>query len=275
MNSKQKQNLSRFFLYLITIIITLIMLVPFYILIVNSFKSQTEIIENILAFPQVFTIDNYTETFVELNFIQSAYYSLVVTITSVSAIIVFSSMLAWQLMRNKTKASKFIFVTLIFSMLVPFHSIMFPLVQVTDILGVNGAYTMWLVYLGQGTAMASFLFHGYVKSIPLEVEEAAHIDGATPFQSFRFVVFPLLKPMSITIAVLNIMWVWNDYLMPRLVLNNVKTLPISIQSFNSGIYGKQMDLMITAVVIMLVPVITFYAFAQKYVIEGMTSGSIK
>ena len=123
--------------------------------------------------------------------------------------------------------------------------------------------------------MAAFLFHGYVKSVPLEIEESALIEGCNPWQVFHRIVYPLLKPMVVTIAVLEIMWAWNDYLMPKLVLNDTETLPIAIQMFNAGIYGKQIDMMITAVVIMLIPVMIFYIFAQKYIIEGMVAGAIK
>ena len=272
---RKKKAVGRFFLYFTAIAVAIIILVPFYILIVNSFKSQKEIVMNILAFPSKLSFDNYVKAFEKLNFMSAAYYSLVVTITSVAALVYFPAMMAWQLVRGKHRASAFVFGSLVFSMLVPFHSIMLPLVQVTDVLKFNGPYTMWVVYLGQGAAMAAFLFHGYVKSVPLEIEESALIEGCNPWQVFHRIVYPLLKPMVVTIAVLEIMWAWNDYLMPKLVLNDTETLPIAIQMFNAGIYGKQIDMMITAVVIMLIPVMIFYIFAQKYIIDGMVAGAIK
>ncbi len=272
----EKSLKSKILLYSISFIILIVILFPLWIVFVSIFKSNIEITENALALPNDFTLKYFVEALEKMEFFSSMISSLFITVTSVVALTIFPAALAWQLARNKTTTSKIIFSILITAMLVPFQAIMLPLVVVTDRAFMNNMYVIWFVYLGFGAPLATFMFHGYFSSVPIEMEQAASIDGCNPFQTFMKVVLPILQPIVVTIAVLNVMWIWNDYLLPKMVLSDgTMTLPMSIQKFNQGIYGKQYNYMMSGIFAMIIPAMLFYAVTQKYIIEGITAGSVK
>lgn len=261
---------------IVGIILGLICLSPFYIVIVNSFKSKKELFESTLALPSAFNLDNYTKAWEQLNFIKVLGNSLFITIVSVLLIIVFSSMCAWMLERTNSKLSNFILFLFISSMLVTFQSIMLPLINIMGKLKLLNIPGIIFMYIGFGCASAVFLYHGFIKSIPKELDEAATIDGCNKWQTFRYIIFPLLKPTSITVAILNTVWIWNDFLLPSLAINTpeTRTIPLSMFFF-FGQYTKQWDLALAGLVLTIIPVLVFYFFAQKHIIKSVTSGSIK
>ena len=259
------KKLSKIALDILGIILALICLSPFYIIIVNSFKTKGELFESTLALPEKFNLDNYTRAWEQLDFIKVLGNSLFITVISIVFIVLFASMAAWMLQRTNSKISNMILFIFISSMLVTFQSIMLPLINI-----------MGKLNIGFGSASAIFLYHGFVKSIPKELDEAALIDGCSKWQTFRYIIFPLLKPISITVAILNTVWIWNDFLLPSLVINQAgtRTIPLSMFFF-FGQYTKQWDLALAGLVLTIIPVLIFYFFAQKHIIKSVTVGSIK
>lgn len=261
---------------ILSIILGLVFLSPFYIIVVNSFKSKKELFESTLALPHQFTLDNYKEALNELEFFKSFSHSLMITVASIILLLIFSSMAAWMLERTKSKLSNIIFMIFVFSMIVPFQSVMLPLVKLMGQLNMLNMVGIVFMYLGFGSSMSIFLYHGFIKSIPRELDEAAMIDGCNKFQTFFFIILPLLKPISITVAILNTTWIWNDYLLPSLVINKPNTLTIPLKTFFFfGEYTKQWNLALAGLVLVVIPVIVFYFIAQKYIIKSITAGSIK
>lgn len=261
---------------IIGIILAVIFISPFYIIVVNSFKNKKELFEGALALPKTLNFENYKNAFKELDFIRSFGNSIFITIVSIVIIVVFSSMAAWMLERTKTKISRFIFMLFILSMIVPFQSVMLPLIRIVGKLHLLNMGGLIFMYLGFGSSMAIFLFHGFIKGIPKELDEAAMIDGCNKFQTFWLVIFPLLKPMSITVSILDTTWIWNDYLLPSLVINKPNTMTIPLKTFFFfGEYTKQWNLALAGLVLDILPVIVFYFFAQKYIIRSVTAGSVK
>lgn len=261
---------------ILSIILGLVFLSPFYIIVVNSFKSKKELFESTLALPHQFILDNYKEALNELEFFKSFSHSLMITVASIILLLIFSSMAAWMLERTKSKLSNIIFMIFVFSMIVPFQSVMLPLVKLMGQLNMLNMVGIVFMYLGFGSSMSIFLYHGFIKSIPRELDEAAMIDGCNKFQTFFFIIFPLLKPISITVAILNTTWIWNDYLLPSLVINKPNTLTIPLKTFFFfGEYTKQWNLALAGLVLVVIPVIVFYFIAQKYIIKSITAGSIK
>lgn len=271
-----KNKLGNLGVDILGIILALVCLSPFYIIIVNSFKTKGELFESTLALPQSMNLDNYTRALEQLDFTKVLGNSLLITITSIIFIILFSSMAAWMLQRTSSKLSNIILFIFISSMLVTFQSIMLPLINVMGKLNLLNIPGIIFMYIGFGCASAIFLYHGFVKGIPKELDEAALIDGCSKWQTFRYIIFPLLKPISITVAILNTVWIWNDFLLPSLVINTAetRTIPLSMFFF-FGQYTKQWDLALAGLVITIIPVLIFYFFAQKYIIKSVTSGSIK
>ncbi|WP_234123718.1 carbohydrate ABC transporter permease [Clostridium hydrogenum] len=261
---------------ILSIILGLVFLSPFYIIVVNSFKSKKELFESTLALPHQFILDNYKEALNELEFFKSFSHSLIITVASIILLLIFSSMAAWMLERTKSKLSNIIFMIFVFSMIVPFQSVMLPLVKLMGQLNMLNMVGIVFMYLGFGSSMSIFLYHGFIKSIPRELDEAAMIDGCNKFQTFFYIIFPLLKPISITVAILNTTWIWNDYLLPSLVINKPNTLTIPLKTFFFfGEYTKQWNLALAGLVLVVIPVIVFYFIAQKYIIKSITAGSIK
>ena len=212
-----------------------------------------------------------------MNFLSSMGYSLLITITSVVLILLCCSMTGWYLTRVNNKLSKFMNLLIVFSMVVPFQMVMFTLSKTADRLNLNNPWNICIIYLGFGAGLAVFMFTGFMKSVPMEIEEAAMIDGCNPIQIFFKVVFPILKPTMISTAILETMWVWNDYLLPTLVLDikKYRTIPMAIQYFRGG-YGRvELAPMMACIIIAIIPIIILYMTCQKYIIEGVVAGAVK
>ncbi|KGM98224.1 carbohydrate ABC transporter permease [Clostridium botulinum] len=260
------------------ICIAIIFLSPLYIAFTNSFKTQKGLFLNVLGLPGngTFTFDNYIQAFEDLNFFHSFMNSFLITTISTVLIVVFSSMAAWMLVRSKTKLSKFLFFLFAAAMLIPFQSVMLPLINIMGKLNLLNPVGLVFMYLGFGSSLSIIMYHGFIKNIPLELEEAAIIDGCNKFQVFWIIVFPLLKPITVTVSILNAMWIWNDFLLPQLVINKPEwqTLPLKMFYF-FGEYSKKWNLALAGLVLAMIPIIIFYFFAQKHIVKGVTQGSIK
>lgn len=259
---------------------------PVFMIIANSFKQETAISTNtVFQLPTSNTfngIGNYVTAVKSRGFLSSLFYSFFITVSSVSLILFCSSMTAWYISRIKSWVSNLIYFLCALAMVVPFQTLMFSLSQTADklhigILRFNNPYTICLVYLGFGTGMVIFIFCGVLKSIPLGIEEAALIDGCTPWQTYWYVILPMLKPTMISVGVLETMWIWNDYLLPTLVLNmkDYRTIPMLIQFFRGSYGSVEMGPMMACIVLTIVPVILFYIIGQKHIIKGIVAGAVK
>ncbi len=263
-------------------IICVIWVLPVVAVAINSFKLNTYVKTETFALPNAESFAGWSNfitgvTFGNYNFWMAAGYSVMITLLSTFLILLFCSMAAWYIARVKSKFCKVLYYLCIFSMVVPFQMVMFTLSKTADTLKLNTPWTIPIIYLGFGAGLAIFMFVGFVKSIPLEIEEAAAIDGCGPVRTFFYVVLPMLKPTLISVGILEIMWVWNDYLLPYLVLdiNKYRTIPIHIQ-YLKGSYGT-VDLGATMALILMsiIPVIIFYLACQKYIIKGVAAGAVK
>ena len=279
--NSQYTTLSKIMTVLFSVL-CLFWIMPVVEVLINSFKSNNAVNLNPFALPnsETFTgLGNYIKgmTFGNYPFLKSAWYSLFITIASVFLILLFCSMSAWYICRVESGVSKVFYYLCLFSMIVPFQMVMFTLTFTADQLKLNTPYTIPIVYLGFGAGLAIFMFTGFVKGLPLEIEEAAVIDGCGPVQTFFQVVLPMLKPTMISVGILELMWVWNDYLLPYLVLDRTKymTIPIHVQ-YLQGSYGT-VDLGATMAVMMfsLLPIIIVYLFCQKHIIKGVAAGAVK
>ena len=277
----QEQRSKRILTFTFTVI-AIFYVLPIMLVLINSLKSNSYVNMETFALPNAKSfvgLDNYktSMTFGNYPFVKSALYSLFITIVSSMLILICTSMAAWYIARVGSLFSRIVYYLCVFSMVVPFQMVMFTLAKTADTLKLNTPWTIPIVYLGFGAGLAVFMFTGFVKALPLEIEEAAAIDGCGPLRTFFRVVFPMLKPTMISVGVLEIMWVWNDYLLPYLVLdiNKYRTIPIHIQ-YLKGSYGT-VDLGATMALIMLsiVPVIVFYLTCQKYIIKGVAAGAVK
>ncbi|AFK86522.1 MULTISPECIES: carbohydrate ABC transporter permease [Thermoanaerobacterium] len=279
---KTKKNMT--ILEIFGWILTLFVIFPVYIMVINSFKDRKEIFTNELSLPKALNFTYYIQAIQKMDFLTALGNSLFITVTSVVFIIVLSSMAAWVLERNKTTISNIIFYTFVATMLIPFQSVMIPLVQYlskwqipgTNFSLIDTRYGLIFMNIGFGIGMSTFLFHGFIKNVPLEMEEAATIDGCNKFQLFWRIVFPNLKPIIVTVAILNVISFWNDYLLPSLVLRspNLRTIPLSTFFF-FGEFTIEWNLALAGLVLTIIPVIIFYLFSQKYIIKGVMAGAIK
>ena len=263
-------------------VLSLVWLFPIFEVVINSLKSNSYVNMDPFALPNSESfvgMNNYLTglTFGNYPFLKSAGYSLFITVASVVLILLFCSMTAWYIVRVKSKAANIFYYLCLFSMIVPFQMVMFTLTSTADNLMLNNPWTIPIVYLGFGAGLAIFMFVGFVKGLPLEIEEAAAIDGCGPVRTYFNVVMPMLKPTMISVGILELMWVWNDYLLPYLVLDITKyrTIPIHVQ-YLKGSYGT-VDLGATMAVIMMaiLPIIIVYMFCQKYIIKGVAAGAVK
>jgi raffinose/stachyose/melibiose transport system permease protein len=275
-------------LEIIGIIVSIFFLMPFAIVVLNSMRTNAEIINSAVGLPQspgVF-FENVASVWNNptFNFVQAIRDSVIITVLSLAIISICSAMTAWVLVRNKTKWSNFLFMMFVAAMVIPFQVVMFPLITWFRDLG-NFLHIPMLrsypgiifAYLGFGESMTIFIFHGFIKSVPLELEEAADIDGCTRAGTFFRIVLPLLQPVFVTVLVLNGLWIWNDYLLPLLLLGSnseVRTIPLAVQGF-IGSFVKQWNLIMVSTLLAMLPVIILYLVAQKYIIQGMVDGSIK
>ncbi|WP_440896752.1 carbohydrate ABC transporter permease [Amphibacillus sp. Q70] len=257
------------------VIIALIWLSPFYLMIVNAFKSKYDIFANVLSLPEAWVFDNFKQAFIDLDFINALANSAFVSIFSILLIIIFSSMAAYALARNKSKISGAIFLVFVAAMLIPFQSVMIPLISIFGKMNLLNTYGLLFMYLGFGSSLSLFLYHGAIKGIPTSLDEAAMIDGASRWKIFWRIIFPMLKPITVTVLILNVIWIWNDYLLPSLVLSQeYATIPLRMFFF-FGQYTRQWHLALAGLTLAIIPVITLYFFAQKHIIKGVAEGAVK
>ncbi len=279
-NSKAKNALNMVFTVLFSVLAVLY-IYPVFMILINSFKVETAInTSTVFQLPTANTFAgtaNFVAAVVSQGFLQSFFYSLFITVSSVALILLCCSMCAWYITRINGPVSKAIYYLCVFSMVVPFQMVMFTLAQTADSLNLNTPYNICIIYLGFGAGLAVFMFCGFVKSIPLEIEEAATIDGCNPLQTYGLVVLPILKPTLISVAILQAMWVWNDYLLPTLVLDirKYRTIPMLIQYFRGSFGRVEMGPMMACILLTILPIIVFYLACQKYIIEGVVAGAVK
>ena len=254
-------------------------MVPLLLVLMNSFKGRFFISDTPFALPDAQTwvgIQNYVTGISKTGLPLAFGYSLFITVFSVAAIVLFTSMTAWCITRVRSRVSSGFYYLLVFSMIVPFQMVMFTMSKVANILHLDNPVGIIVLYLGFGAGLSVFIFSGFVKSIPIEIEEAATIDGCTPIQTFFLVVFPVLRPIYITVAILNTMWIWNDYLLPYLVIGSTyRTIPIAVQYLQGGYGSKDMGAMMAMLVLAIIPIVVFYLFLQRYIIEGVVTGAVK
>lgn len=263
--------------YIFLIIGAMYTLFPLLMALMNSFKTNGELLSNVVSFPTELHFENYIRTFEKMKYLRSLANTVCLAAVSVSLMILFSALAGWKLCRTKTRLSKIIFALFVFSMLIPFSSIMIPLYKVTLALHMkNSILGLALIYAGLGVSMAIFLYHGFIKGIPIELEEAAGIDGSSDLQTFFYVIMPLLKPITTTICITNVLWVWNDFLLPLIVLSDNKhyTLLLSTNTL-FGQYSSDWTAILSALILAALPVIIFYAVFQKQILEGIAEGAVK
>lgn len=263
--------------YIVLSLCLVLFIFPFAMVLINSFKKNKEITSGPLSLPQTWSFDNYINAFKKMDYMAAFSNSLIITLCSVLLIAVCAAMTAHYFVRNNNKLNQYTFMIMVASMIIPFQAIMIPLVKIYGSIGMlDSKWALIYMYIGFGSSLAVFIYHGFVKSIPAELEEAAMMDGCTRTQSFFRVVLPVLMPTTVTIAILNVLWIWNDFLLPSLVLiaPEERTLPLSTFYFY-GTYSVDYGPLMAGLVLTILPVIVVYMFAQKYIIQGVMQGSIK
>ncbi len=276
MNSRK---ISHGVVFLILLAAAITFLLPIFIVIINSFKYKFSITDAPFTLPDADSfagIENYINGISQTDFPLAFFWSLFITVFSVAAIIIFTSMTAWYIVRAKSVLTSILYYALVFSMIVPFQMVMFTMSKVANILRLDNPVGIIIIYLGFGAGLSVFMFSGFVKSVPKTVEEAATIDGCNTLQTYFLVVFPILKPTTVTVAILNTMWIWNDYLLPYLVIgNDYKTIPVAVQYLKGGYGSVDMGALMAMLVLSIIPVIIFYLTSQKYIIQGVAAGAVK
>jgi raffinose/stachyose/melibiose transport system permease protein len=266
----------------IVLLAFLLFVFPFALLLLNAFKSNAEIIESPMSFPTTFHFENFKLAIDQMNYFGSLLNTVFITLTSVLIILLFSSMTAHYFVRNRTRFNNAMFLLMVSSMIIPFQAIMIPLVSVYGkMLGwISGAPhpTLIFMYIGFGTPLAVFIYHGFIKSVPLELEQASLIDGCNGRQTFFKIVLPIVLPTSVTIGILHVLWIWNDFLLPLIVLQNAGkaylTLPLAIQVFKD-IYSTDYSKFLPGILLTIMPVLIIYLFVQRFIIQGVTQGAVK
>lgn len=252
---------------------------PVAVILINSFKAKFSISQSPFTIPtgnDFVGLSNYTAGIRSTGFPSAFGWSLFITLFSIAAIIIFTSMCAWYIVRVKTAYTSVLYYALVFSMIVPFQMVMFTMSKTANVLHLDNPLGIILIYLGFGAGLSVFMFTGFIKTVPLGIEEAATIDGCSPFETFWLVVFPILKPTAITVAILNSMWIWNDYLLPYLVIGgDYRTIPIAVQYLKGGYGSVDMGALMAMLVLSVIPVIVFYLSSQKYIIKGVAAGAVK
>lgn len=266
-------------LFVFLTLLAVLFVIPILIVLINAFKGQFYINDMPFALPNGVTFsgfDNFVRGIEKTGFLKAFGYSVFITLFSVGLIVLFTAMTAWYITRVRAKYTEILYYFFVFSMIIPFQMVMFTMTKVANILHLDNPLGILILYLGFGAGLSVFMFCGFVKSIPLEIEEAATIDGCTPVKTFFSVIMPILKPTTITVAILNTMWIWNDYLLPYLVIgSDYKTIPIAIQYLKGGYGSIDMGAMMALLVLAIVPIIIFYLICQKYIIEGVVAGAVK
>lgn len=274
-----KTSPKRVITFIVLCLLTIVFIAPIYFVLINSFKSKLQITNTWYMLPDnksFVGIENYVNGVKLINFFSAFRWSLFITVVSVVVILLCTSMTAWYIVRIKNKVTSVIYYSLVFSMIVPFQMVMFPMSKIADMLHLGNPLGIVVLYLGFGAGLATFMFSGFIKSIPMEVEEAATIDGCNPLQLYFRVIVAMLKPIIITVAILETMWIWNDYLLPYIVIgSDYQTIPIAIQYLQGGYGSVDMGAMMAMLILAIIPIIIFYAFCQRYIIEGVVAGAVK
>ncbi len=278
---EKRKSIKSKILFVVLLVISLAWIYPIFMIFINALKEDRSITTStVFQLPTSETfagLSNFVDALTSKGFAQAFGYSLLITVTSVALILICCSMCAWYITRVNSIISKILYFLFVFSMVVPFQMLMFTLASTADKLGLNTPFNICIIYLGFGAGLAVFMFCGFMKSIPLEIEEAAMIDGCNPIQTFFLIVLPILKPTLISVGILETMWLWNDYLLPYLVLDRKKymTIPILVQYFQ-GSYGKvEMGPMMACILMTVLPIIIVYLVCQKYIIKGVIAGAVK
>lgn len=265
--------------FLLLIVLSVLFIAPVIIVLVNSFKGQFYISGAPFSLPSSLTfagLENYIGGIEKTNFFTAFLYSLFVTVGSVLLLTLGASMTSWYLIRAKNKFSTILYYIFVFSMIVPFQMVMFTMSKIANVLSLDNPLGLIILYLGFGAGLSIFIFSGFVKAIPMEIEEAAVVDGCNPIRMFFSVIFPILRPTAVTVAILNTMWIWNDYLLPYLTVgNDYKTIPIAIQYLQGGYGARDMGALMAMLVLAIIPIIVFYLICQKYIIRGVVAGAVK
>ncbi len=266
-------------IFTLLIIISLIFIAPVIIVLLNSFKGQFYISDTPFRLPTEKTFVkffNYTNGIQKVRFFSAFFYSLFITVFSVCGILFFTSMTAWYIIRCKNKVTSLLYYLFVFSMIVPFQMVMFTMSKIANVMHLDNPLGIIVIYIGFGAGLSVFMFSGFIKSIPVEIEEAATIDGCNPIQTFFLIILPVLKPTAITVGILNTMWIWNDYLLPYLVIGNrYKTIPIAVQYLQGGYGSRDMGALMAMLILSIIPIIIFYLSCQKHIIKGVVAGSVK
>lgn len=274
-----KKKVTRFGLYAVLTVIAVYTLFPIYFLFVNSFKSQKEIVAAPMSLPSVWDFSYLKNAAAQIKLVESVANTLLITVVAVALIVLVASLTAWMMVRCKTKASNLLFLVFTAAMLIPFQSVMYPLVSFMETLGLKNTFGLILMYGGFGLSMTVFMYHGFFKGVPLSLEEAAVIDGANIFQLFFNIVFPLVKPITATVIITNAVWIWNDYLLPFLIIGNNKSKTLTLSLYYakslSGQYGNPWELIFPAVLICVIPILVMFILLQKNIIEGIAAGAVK
>ncbi len=275
----KKSKLSNILIFVFLMALSFMFLIPIITVVANSFKDKFSISQAPFVLPNNTTfagVENYINGINDTGFISAFFWSLFITVGSVAVIVLFTAMTAWYITRVKSRTNQVLYYLFVFSMIVPFQMVMFTMSKIANVLRLDNPFGLILIYLGFGAGLSVFIFSGFVKSIPRSLEEAAIIDGCNVLQTFWHVVFPILKPTAITVAILNTMWVWNDYLLPYLVIgSDYKTIPIAVQYLKGGYGSVDMGAMMAMLVLSIVPVVVFYLTCQKYIIKGVAAGAVK
>ena len=269
---------SRWIAFSALLLIVLVMLFPFYLVIINSFKSYQEIVSNVISLPSGIGLENFREAFGRMNYPAAFFNTLIVTAVGTAGIVLLASLAGYQIARNNSRLSKIIFFLLIIPMMIPFQSFMLSLVGVSSSLGIyESRWGLSIIYWGCGVPMAVFLYRGYILSIPKELDEAASIDGCNPFQIFFRVIFPILKPVNATVIVINAMWLWNDFLLPRLIIGfNSSHFTLQLQAVQfRGMYKMEWQFIMAGFLLTLIPALVIYLVFQKQIVKGMVTGAVK
>lgn len=264
--------------FAILTLISIVFIAPILLVLMNSFKGKLYVSNEPFSFPDSESFvgfDNYINGIEKIDFFQAFLVSLFITVLSVAVIILCTSMCAWFITRVKAWYTKLLYLLFAFSMIVPFQMVMYPMSYVANQTHLDNMFGIIIIYLGFGAGLAVFMFAGFVKSVPLEIEEAAMIDGCGPMRTFFLVDFPILRPSAITVAILQAMWIWNDYLLPTLILSDTRTLPMAIQYLRGGYGSIDMAAMMAMLVLAIIPIIIFYFACQKYIIKGVMAGAVK
>ncbi len=274
----KERFLSTLYFFILSAL-SILFIFPVFVIVINSLKFKFSIATTPFVLPNAETFsggENYITGIETTGFPQALGWSLFITVFSVVVIIVFTSMTAWYITRVKSRFNSFFYYALVFSMIVPFQMVMFTMSKIANVLRLDNPLGIIFIYLGFGAGLSVFMFSGFIKTVPKTIEEAATIDGCTTFQVFWLVVFPVLKPTAITVAILNTMWIWNDYLLPYLIIGkDYKTVPIAVQYLKGGYGSVDMGAMMAMLVLSIIPVVVFYLFCQKYIIKGVASGAVK